>query len=200
MASSDDEDCYLLDDVSEDDLGGIEDHALHEEDDPAGAGSGDGDESKNPEYVLETEASLRKRQDDGVSKVTELLSVPAGSAAALLRHCQWDPEQLQDRWFSDGNRRRVCDAVGLSTVAVKVNDRMRRCAICFVTHRRGRMRSARCSHYYCLDCWHGYVHAAVEEGSGPRTHLASPSWCVSWWTRWPTRRRGSGTCRSCWIN
>jgi len=39
------------------------------------------------------------------------------------------------------------------------------CAICFDTFPAGRTRSAACSsHFYCDECWRGYVRAAVEDG------------------------------------
>jgi hypothetical protein len=38
------------------------------------------------------------------------------------------------------------------------------CLICFETYARPEMRSAACKHGFCLDCWGGYVAAAVNSG------------------------------------
>ncbi|KAL6844574.1 hypothetical protein ACP4OV_025233 [Aristida adscensionis] len=101
-----------------------------------------------PRYVLETEAAVRGRHDDAVAKVCE----------RLLR--------LADEWFSDD--RRVRAAVGLPAAGAKptvVSTRRRRmCLICFERHVRGGARSAGCAHFYCDECWRGYVRAAFGDG------------------------------------
>jgi ariadne-1 len=119
------------------------------------------------DYVLEVEDDVRRRQDAAIAKITERLSVPPGLAAALLRRCLWDPEQLENEWFSDDGQRRVCDAAGVSAggVPTALNDRDLVCGICFVRYGPGEMRSAGCgAHFYCHECWCGYVRGAVRDG------------------------------------
>ncbi|TVU10440.1 hypothetical protein EJB05_43969, partial [Eragrostis curvula] len=188
MASNDDEN-YLLDDVSEDGYD-FEENACDDDDDAVGVDC-EGAEKAGEEteaarlarkrgYVLEKEDDVRRRQADALAKTSELLSVPPGFAAVLLRHFQWDAERLQDGWFSDN--RRVRDAVGLLPpasgggvpVAFKFNDRRRVCGICFESFRRGRMRSVGCAHYYCDACWRGYLRAAVEKGPARCLSLRCP--------------------------
>ncbi|CAN6225435.1 unnamed protein product [Urochloa humidicola] len=121
-------------------------------------------------YDFVTEDEVRRCQDKVTSEISEVLSVPRGFAAALLRHCRWDPELLKNEWFSDEARVRA--AVGLSPpagqpdVPTALNDATLTCAICFDRHGPGGMRSAGCrTHFYCYECWRGYIHAAVGDGS-----------------------------------
>jgi hypothetical protein len=40
----------------------------------------------------------------------------------------------------------------------------RTCQICFDEFDVKNMRAARCKHYFCLDCWRGYVSTAINSG------------------------------------
>ncbi|KAG8050325.1 hypothetical protein GUJ93_ZPchr0009g571 [Zizania palustris] len=119
-------------------------------------------------YAVLSEGDVRERHEEETAKIMEVLSVPSGFAAVLLRHYKWRTDQLlQDEWFQD--ERRIRDAVGLpadGAIPTLVNVRRLTCAICFGRYDAGRMRSAGCSHYYCVKCWRGYICAAV--GDGPR--------------------------------
>ena len=131
----------------------------------------DEDKERGEGYDFETEDDVRRCQDEVTARMSELLSVPRGFAAAFLRHCRWDAEQLQNEWFSDD--RRIRGAVGLApgrgAVPTALNDRPLDCGICFDRYAPGEMRSAGCPHYYCHGCWRGYIAAAV--GDGPRCLL-----------------------------
>ncbi|PUZ45743.1 hypothetical protein GQ55_8G249500 [Panicum hallii var. hallii] len=117
-------------------------------------------------YVVLSEDDVHDRQAKDTAEVAEVLSVPPGFAAVLLRHYKWGKMRLKEEWFSDD--RRIRDAVGLPADGIPVPmARSRRelvCGICFGRFSPGEMRSAGCSHYYCDECWRGYIHAAVDEG------------------------------------
>ena len=117
-------------------------------------------------YLVLTEEEVLRRQADDTAKVADVLSIPPAFAAFLLRRYRWIPSSLQDEWFSD--ERRVRDAAGLpadGAVATALSAAPLACAICFDTFPAGRTRSAACSsHFYCDECWRGYVRAAVEDG------------------------------------
>ncbi|XP_004980849.1 probable E3 ubiquitin-protein ligase ARI5 [Setaria italica] len=122
-------------------------------------------------YVVLTEDDVLKRQAEDTAGIAEVLSIPPAFAAFLLRRYKWMPSNLQDDWFSDD--RRVRDAAGLPAdggapvVATALSPWPLICAICFDRYPAGATRSASCSsHFYCDDCWRGYVGAAV--GDGPR--------------------------------
>ncbi|KAL5206085.1 hypothetical protein ABZP36_034294 [Zizania latifolia] len=117
-------------------------------------------------YAVLREGDVRARQEEDTAKIMEILSVPSGFATVLLRHYKWRADQLQDEWFLDD--RRIRDAVGLpadGAVPTLLNLRRLTCAICFGRYEAGGMRSAGCSHYYCVKCWRGYIRAAVGDGS-----------------------------------
>ncbi|XP_066337565.1 probable E3 ubiquitin-protein ligase ARI8 isoform X2 [Miscanthus floridulus] len=124
-------------------------------------------------YVVLTEADVHARQEADTAKVAEVLSIPTGFAAVLLRHFKWRVGRVQEEWFTDD--RRVRGAVGLPAPEedgdeqVLVPDarspRPQVCGICFDPYPAGQTRSAGCSHYYCDGCWSGYVAAAVGDGA-----------------------------------
>lgn len=95
-----------------------------------------------------------------------MLSIPSGFAAVLPRHYNWSVNELEEKLFSDDHR--VRDVVGLPVdgVPTVLNDGPLTCGICIDPYSPGEMRSAGCSHYYCHECWRGYISAAV--GDGPR--------------------------------
>ena len=128
-------------------------------------------ERADERYIVLSQDAIRGRQEADIAKVTDVLSVPPGIAAILLRHYKWRVMRLQEEWFSDD--RRIRDAVGLPAdggvlVPTALISRRRvavDCAICFGSFPAGRTRSAACStHLYCVECWRGYVRAAVEDG------------------------------------
>ncbi|KAF0905778.1 hypothetical protein E2562_008832 [Oryza meyeriana var. granulata] len=110
-----------------------------------------------------SEDEVRARQDADTAKVGELFAIPPGFAAVLLRHYKWSLVELQDRLFCDDHVG-AATGVSLDGVPVSVNDEPLICAICFDEHPAGEMRSAGCSHFYYVGCWHRYVHAAVCDG------------------------------------
>ncbi|XP_062182571.1 probable E3 ubiquitin-protein ligase ARI5 [Phragmites australis] len=135
---------------------------------------------KEQRYIVLTEDVVRARQEADTAKVAEVLSIPSGFAAVLLRHLKWRAGRVQEEWFSGD--RRVRDAVGLPAggdpVPTALNSRRLICAICFNGYSAGRMRSAGCYHYYCDDCWRGYIRVAVDDG--PRClSLRCPDPCCS---------------------
>ncbi|CAN6373458.1 unnamed protein product [Urochloa humidicola] len=148
------DDMYLYDDDEDE-----RDEEAKEDDDAAC-------DKEEPRYVVLTEDYVRARQEADTARVAEVLSIPEGFAAVLLRHFKWRVGRLQEEWFSDG-REALRDAVGLRLPADGGTPRSHYvCAICFDEHPAGRTRSAGCSHHYCDGCWRGYIHAAV--GDGPR--------------------------------
>ncbi|BAF25830.1 Os09g0559100 [Oryza sativa Japonica Group] len=107
-----------------------------------------------------SEEQVRARQDADTANVGELFAIPPGFAAVLLRHYKWSLVELQDRLFCDGDRAGAATGVALGGAPVSRNAHPLVCAICFDEHPAGEMRSAGCSHFYCVGCWRGYVHAA----------------------------------------
>ncbi|CAL4978908.1 unnamed protein product [Urochloa decumbens] len=176
-SAASDEEYYFEDD---DDGGSIPE----ETDDAVTNADGDDgcDEKKRRQgpaaVVVLTEADVRRRQEEMIASVAELLSFPPGFAAALLRHFSWDAGRVEERWFSDD--RRVRAALGLPPDGVPSPTSIRTaghspCGICFAAFPAGEMRSASCgAHFYCADCWRGYIAAAVGDGAARCLSLRCP--------------------------
>jgi ariadne-1 len=116
--------------------------------------------------VVLTEDVLRARQEADTARVAEVLSVPPGVAAALLRHFAWRVGRAQEEWFSDGARVRA--AVGLPDGGAPSARAPgpRACGVCFDEFPAGATRAAACgAHFYCDACWRGYLGAAVGDGA-----------------------------------
>ncbi|TVU04343.1 hypothetical protein EJB05_50077, partial [Eragrostis curvula] len=142
---------------------GSEDNAMCEDEDE--------NDVVKKDYTVLTEADVRARQEEATAKVVEVLSIPAGFAAVLLRYFKWRTDQIQETWFAD--EARIRDAVGLpadgdggAPVATALNDRELACGICFGKFAAGGVRSAGCrAHFYCHACWRWYLRAAVGDGA-----------------------------------
>ncbi|KAM0851304.1 hypothetical protein ACQ4PT_052518 [Festuca glaucescens] len=122
--------------------------------------------AKKQKYRVITEDAVRASKEDRIATVADLILVPPAFAAAVLRQCNWSALVVQERWLSD--EKRVREDVGLPSsgapVALKHNDVPLTCALCFDEYSAGQMRSAGCAHFYCVECWRGYLHAAVVDG------------------------------------
>ena len=71
---------------------------------------------------------------------------------------------MQDEWFNDPDT--VQAQVGLIQDPHTCADEkdLRRCNICFEKFLISQMDAAGCGHYFCSQCWTGYVHTAIESG------------------------------------
>lgn len=74
---------------------------------------------------------------------------------------------MQDEWFNDPDA--VKNRVGLVETSVPYLDDSdsKCCNICFETLLVSKMDVALCrQHYFCYQCWTGYVHTAIDSGPG----------------------------------
>ncbi|EES08939.2 probable E3 ubiquitin-protein ligase ARI7 [Sorghum bicolor] len=161
------EEDYICEYDDDDGVGGSEQAQL---DDAAPAAACAREERR---YVVLTEEDICARQEADTAKVAEVLSIPPGFAAVLLRHFKWRVGRVQEEWFTDD--RRVRGAVGLPLDPYQLDlvpasrgagpgPGPRVCGICFDEFPAGRTASAGCEHLYCHGCWQGYVRAAVADG------------------------------------
>ena len=101
--------------------------------------------------------------------------VPPESAEVLLRHVGWSAERLMEAFWSDGER--LTGAAGVDTwaadggeaaaaaVALPSAEGTVTCRICFDDVPASSGRSAPCGHFFCEDCYGGYLANAVDEGA-----------------------------------
>jgi ariadne-1 len=157
---ADDDDDYTFDDTCDD----------YDEVETTEVNAADDGEEEVQRYVVLTEDAVRARQEAETAKVAEILSIPRGFAAVLLRHFKWSAGRVQEEWFSDDARVRAAtglpaDDGGVPVVPTAVSRAELSCAICFVQYPAGQTRSAGCAHYYCGECWRSYIRAAVHDGA-----------------------------------
>uniref|UniRef100_A0A0E0M3C0 RBR-type E3 ubiquitin transferase n=1 Tax=Oryza punctata TaxID=4537 RepID=A0A0E0M3C0_ORYPU len=98
-----------------------------EDEEFGGGGSDEGIEAdevisrREQRYVVLTEDDIRERQEEMISRVSAIFSIPRESACVLLRHYKWSISKLSDDWFADEEN--VRHSVGLPSNVVHVPDR-----------------------------------------------------------------------------
>lgn len=150
------------DDASMDQAGWSDEEGLAwSEGEEAEASSPMAKSSKKTFLVLDAE-ELRDRLKGAVSQVVDLLCITDAEATRALRYYKWDLTKLQEDWFTDPDA--VQKKVGLVHEQPSTSRKEETCKICFDSYLVADMASARCKHYYCKDCWRGYIHTAVDSG------------------------------------
>ncbi|XP_040383503.1 probable E3 ubiquitin-protein ligase ARI5 isoform X1 [Oryza brachyantha] len=134
-----------------------------------GGGSDEGRDElvsgRDQRYVVLTEKDIHERQEEMISRVSAIFSVPRESACVLLCCYKWSISKLSDDWFADEEN--VRHSVGLPTNVVCVPDCPKlTCGICFEGYAANAMSCAGCPHFYCHECWEGYISAAINDGPG----------------------------------
>lgn len=117
-------------------------------------------------YVVLKEADIGKRQEDDVTAVSTVLSIPKVAASILLRHYNWSVSNVHEAWFADEDK--VRGAVGLlQRPVVQFPNAMELiCGICFESFPLHMSTSAGCGHPFCSTCWKAYMSTAIEGGPG----------------------------------
>lgn len=117
-------------------------------------------------YTVLKEGDILRRQEDDISTVSTVLSIPKESACLLLRHYKWSVNTVNEKWFADEEN--VRKAVGLLEKAIIQfpNGKKVTCVICFDKYPAQRISSAGCGHPYCNECWKSYITTSIDDGSG----------------------------------
>ncbi|CAI9090818.1 OLC1v1025675C2 [Oldenlandia corymbosa var. corymbosa] len=118
-----------------------------------------------PNYTVLAEADICQRQEENITQVAVVLSISRIAASILLRHYNWSVSKVNDEWFADEEK--VRRLVGLLEYPVQLPDAKElTCGICFENYPRDMMRSAACSHPFCVTCWQGYISSSINDGPG----------------------------------
>ncbi|OMO87652.1 Zinc finger, C6HC-type [Corchorus capsularis] len=128
--------------------------------------------------VVLTEADIGQRIKDYIDQVSTVLSIPNNEASILLLHYNWSASKVHDEWFLNENGARekaglpVKPLVELSDNKYyelsdhnKYHDEIL-CGICFDTYPLDEIKSTRCGHPYCNECWSSYIKTAIADGPG----------------------------------
>eukprot|EP00238_Polyblepharides_amylifera_P000962 CAMPEP_0196573722 /NCGR_PEP_ID=MMETSP1081-20130531/3576_1 /TAXON_ID=36882 /ORGANISM="Pyramimonas amylifera, Strain CCMP720" /LENGTH=623 /DNA_ID=CAMNT_0041891541 /DNA_START=181 /DNA_END=2053 /DNA_ORIENTATION=+ len=149
-------------------------------------------------YVILCEEEITRKQEEAVEKVVSVLSVSKNAATVILRDFKWNVNKIHEEWFQDEEI--VRNRVGLPSreqeEISEVEEELRalenvqgegssvpanadasehlQCGVCFDMFPRHSMRAADCKHFFCVDCWKGYLSAAVQDGSQKFLHFRCP--------------------------
>jgi ariadne-1 len=154
----------LVDDLSDD----YDDNNNNDAADDYVDGADDSDVAQRTEinFSILKESDIRERQEDDISSVAAVLSIPPVAASILLRHYNWNISNVNEAWFADedGVRRKV----GLLDKPVYENHDAKKltCGICFEAYRGSKIHTASCGHPYCFSCWRGYIGTSINDGPG----------------------------------
>ncbi|KAM0062819.1 putative transcription factor C2H2 family [Helianthus debilis subsp. tardiflorus] len=124
-------------------------------------------------YTVLTENDLINIQQQDVTKVATVLSIPKESACMLLISYNWSVNNVYEAWFQDEDKTRkrigwLYDPVDDPGVEFHKPDEriVVDCGICFELFRVSETASCGCDHRFCKVCWKGYVGMAVQDGMG----------------------------------
>jgi ariadne-1 len=133
---------------------------------------------KEVEYRVISTTDVLHEQNELIVSVSDLLQVPRSAALALLLWSGWSKERLLEKYMGgDKAAKKVCKEAGITELirVSRVNsDKTKnvtlsldslRCNICYEELSADEMSGLSCDHQFCRECWNGYLHNRVQEGS-----------------------------------
>lgn len=116
-------------------------------------------------YTIMNEEDIRQRQEDDITRISNVLSLSREAACILLRHYNWSVNLVHEEWFADEERVRM--AVGLLDHPVQISNAEEvACGICFDNYPCEMIKAAACGHPYCITCWRAYISTCIDSGPG----------------------------------
>eukprot|EP00808_Paulinella_micropora_P018833 g4736.t1 len=136
----------------------------------------DNDDGFGDDFVPEAKAEFevwdqkraQKELQTLVEEVSDLLGTDLEVSSLLLRHHKWNPEKLQGNFFE--NSEKVMSDCGLQMYSIKPKKTSSevQCTICYdevaAEIAAEKACALGCSHWYCADCWKGFLADKVESG------------------------------------
>ncbi|GER41654.1 RING/U-box superfamily protein [Striga asiatica] len=104
-------------------------------------------------YTILKEEDIQQRQEEDITKIATVLSIPRAAACILLQRYNWSVNNVHEEWFA--NEEAVRKAVGLlEKPLVKYQSFTEvACGICFENYPCNSLRAAACVHLFCDVCW-----------------------------------------------
>ncbi|KAJ8563390.1 hypothetical protein K7X08_031842 [Anisodus acutangulus] len=117
-------------------------------------------------YTVLKEEDIRQRQEDDMTTISTLLSIPREAACILLRCYNWSVNKVHEEWFADEER--VRKSAGLLEKPVVPLSRVKEvaCGICFENYPPDGIISVGCGHPFCSTCWKAYITTSINDGPG----------------------------------
>mmetsp|Transcript_12046 Transcript_12046/g.25888 ORF Transcript_12046/g.25888 Transcript_12046/m.25888 type:complete len:532 (+) Transcript_12046:91-1686(+) len=142
------------------------DSDMQESDDASDYGFDAGEDivssSRKVPYNVLSKTDLTRRRKEAIEEVTGVLGISPEEAARVLRKYKWDRNRTNEEWFSDMDG--VRESVGIVDDAPSPSGTEEQCMICFDRFPVHDMRAAACKHYFCKDCWVGYISTNIHSG------------------------------------
>ncbi|XP_065847102.1 probable E3 ubiquitin-protein ligase ARI8 [Euphorbia lathyris] len=161
MASNGDNDYYSYDDSDANDDCGYDPNCSDDEDylpDTV-------DLQSEKFYTVLKEEEIKQRQNDDITEISSVLSIPRKAATILLCSYKWTVSEVMDSWFANVDE--VCSSVGL--VLNEENKKQKgfiTCNICFTRLGHGNCVSAGCGHSFCKMCYSNWLRVSIDDGIG----------------------------------
>jgi len=124
--------------------------------------------ASKPKFVVyDSFEEIMQHRRSLVAKVQELVGVSDDEATALLCSNHWSYENTLQNWFE--NEKKAKEKAGLidcvtSTIAPPPTIGEKTCSICFDDFDANEVQSVGCEHFFCADCWTGYLSNKISEG------------------------------------
>ena len=117
------------------------------------------------------ETGVRTRMKDMITDTADILAIDPAIVEMLLLHFKWNGRMLQEQWFDSPDK--VFKKCGFNVnpadaaKAPDVVDGMAECDSCGDDEiDPTKMHALQCGHFFCHDCWLGYLAVKMEDGPG----------------------------------
>ncbi|KAF9612152.1 hypothetical protein IFM89_038340 [Coptis chinensis] len=117
-------------------------------------------------HTVLTEEEIKACQDEAITEVESVLSLPRDSAIVLLCEYNWRVSNVTDDWFADEDKVRKKVGLLVKPVVYYLPDKKINCRICFDDFCPRDMVSVACGHLFCKLCWKGYITTSINDGPG----------------------------------
>lgn len=163
-----------MDEAAEDYNYGYDDADEEDDDDAADydfiANSDDGDDAlvsrSQKNYTILKEEDIKQRQEEDITKISTVLSIPREAACILLRRYNWSVNNVHEEWFAEEENVRRAVGILEKPFVKSPNFKEVSCGICFENYSVDNLRSAACSHLFCDTCWKAYISTSINGGPG----------------------------------
>ena len=161
------------DDDSTDSSGSSSDYSYYDEGDPEIIPSEPAPMGRQSSYEVMDMKKLEAHLRSQIEQAVRFLRSSASTACVLLRHCDWDLQELSRRWKADKVALATAAGTKLTTEVVSTmrtdDDAEMECEICMGELQS--WRSISCGHAFCEECWQEYLLAQVGRWRGLLCHM-----------------------------
>lgn len=128
-------------------------------------------------YVIRTASEIQPLLDALVDETSRLFAISLDEAQILLQQCKWNKERMIEKFYSNEEKLRKEACLDLFCPDVRCDAKEDvTCRICYDTVSPDQVHALGCRHFFCRDCYGGYLESSVADGpSCVLTHCAEPN-------------------------